>query len=216
VHSAHAERAAGFVNEFREAAVAALKGLQYSELEKAKTHFYHQLQYSGLSAAPIPEDPNSYEACAAWLLPHGWSGEEIGCVRQQLRLDGGTITAADYQSVTISGRVHSRERLRMWDKPKWADDNPWWDNARWAEKWPTIQPPAAQEAERPVDDGLPASWRYNPALRRAVRVAWCESRTGQHLNYTRKRTGAGTLFFRTCRRWRRRHRAAHRRPSWST
>ncbi len=169
VHPAHAERAAGFVKEFREAAVAALKAFRYAELEKAITHFYHEMQYSGLQVAPIPEDPNSYEAVAAWLLRHGWVAEEIACVRQQLHADGGTITAVDHQSVTISGRVHSRERLRLWDKPKWANDNPWWDDARWAAKWPKIEPPAAQAAERPVDDGLPAGWRYDQALGRAVR-----------------------------------------------
>jgi hypothetical protein len=173
VHPAHAERAAGFVNEFRNAAVAALKTFAYSALEKAISDFYQQMRFSGLQTAPIPEDPSSYEAIAAWLLPHGWSGEEIACVRQQILSGGGTISAADYESVTIGGRVHLRERLRTWDKPGWAANSPWWDEAAWAAKWPKIEPPAAQQAaERPaVDQGLPAGWRYDASLRRAVRVA---------------------------------------------
>jgi hypothetical protein len=60
VDPAHAERAAGYVNEFRDAAVAALKGFHYADLEKAITHFYHEMRYSGLQVAPIPEEPNGY------------------------------------------------------------------------------------------------------------------------------------------------------------
>jgi hypothetical protein len=171
VDPAHAERAAGYVNEFREAAVAALKAFRYSELEKAITHFFHQMRFTGLQVAPVPEDPNSLEAVTRWLRPHGWSSLEIECALDQLRATGGTITAADFESVTISGRVHSRERLRDWAKPAWArDGGPWWDESKWQAQWPTIAP-VVQAEERPVDDGLPAGWRYDSAARRAVRIA---------------------------------------------
>jgi hypothetical protein len=170
VHEAHAERAVGFVNEFRKSAVEALKTLHYSELEKATVHFNHQMRFSGLQTAPIPEDPNSVESVGAWLRPHGWSSMEIDCAVEQIRASGGTISAADFESITISGRVHSRERLRDWAKPK-AAGGPWWDDQVWQAQWPEIRP-VVQAAERRVEDGdVPGApgWRYDASLGRAVR-----------------------------------------------
>ncbi len=172
VHPVHAEQAAAFVAEFRKAAVQALKELRYSDLEQAKTHFFHQMRFSGLSTAPVPDDPSSIDTVVAWLRPHGWSPAEIECARRQLRADSGSITAADYQSVTISGRVHSRERLRLWDKPAYAANNPWFDEAVWLGQWPEIKPPVAEKPEQRVeDDDVPGApgWRYDAKLGRAVR-----------------------------------------------
>lgn len=152
VHPVHAEQAAAFVSEFVKAAVQALKELHYSDLEQAKTHFFHQMRYSGLSTAPLPDDPSSVETVIAWLHPHGWSAAEIECARQQIRADGGAITAATFKCVTINGRVHSRERLRLWAKPKYAADNPWFDEAAWLGQWPEIKPPVAENPGQRVDD----------------------------------------------------------------
>ena len=171
VHPVHAEQAAGFVAEFTKAAAQALKDLRYPDLEQAKTHFFHQMRYSGLSSAPIADDPSSVDTVVAWLRPHGWSPAEIDCARQQLRADGGSITAATFDSVTISGRVHSRERLRLWDKPAYAANNPWWDEAAWLGQWPEIKPVAENPEQRVDDDDVPGApgWRYDATLGRAVR-----------------------------------------------
>jgi hypothetical protein len=171
IDPAHAERAAGYVNEFRDAAVAALKGFRYADLEKAITHFFHEMRYTGLQVAPIPPDPNSPEAVSARLRPHGWSSLEIECVLDQLRATCGTISAADFESVTISGRVHSRERLRNWAKPASAG-GPWWDEQAWQGQWPKIEP-VVQATEPRADDEISGApgWRYNAKLGRAVKVA---------------------------------------------
>jgi hypothetical protein len=172
VDPAHADRAAGYVNEFRDAAVAALKSFRYGDLENAITHFCHQMRYSRLQVAPVPPDPNRPEAVSAWLRPHGWSSLEIECVLDQLRASDGTITAADYESVTIAGRVHSRDRLRLWAKPASAG-GPWWDEQAWQAQWPKIEPVVEAAERRADDDEIPGApgWRYDAKLGRAVKVA---------------------------------------------
>lgn len=171
VHPSKYGQAVQFVAEFRKAAVDALRHFDYPGVQRIIEKFHRDMRFSGLSASVVPEDPNRKEAVTNWLRPHGWSSAEIECAIQQLRASGGgTITAADFESVTIGGRVHSRERLRLWAKPQYAADNPWFDESAWAAQWPEIKRPAEQEEEKPPVDGLPAGWRYDPKQGRAVRV----------------------------------------------
>jgi hypothetical protein len=93
-------------------------------------------------------------------------------VLDQLRASDGTITAADYESVTIAGRVHSRDRLRLWAKPASAG-GPWWDEQAWQAQWPKIEPVVEAAERRADDDEIPGApgWRYDAKLGRAVKVA---------------------------------------------
>jgi hypothetical protein len=145
IHSAHRQKVAGIVAQFRRDTVELLAAINYAGLKPVCDKFYNDIWYGGYTEAP--REPSQDEVWRPRAKAAGWSDDEYERTVRWGTQGGAKVKDVNWELMEFSdGKIFKLQRLRLSLRPLGSDI----PDEEWLAQFPPIRDPNAPAPTPPV------------------------------------------------------------------